>query len=1050
MSSSSPPNTRRRRILNAVTSIKPSKGKKPNTFFQPIQDPSDQYQIQVTRDGSMITAVPISKDSLRSSPILYSDACDSSDSPSQNKKNVVRKQSFSKQSLLEARGKQRSKLKSQGGSTNVISSNFGNDVPFKPVKSKSHLQKQKRTGVRWDLTQVNDEQRKSDTNKFNTQTKDDDSLSSFPMLSPNHKFEEDVAAAASSRGVTNKVRATGVENGNSPKSRQTPSQTTVDRKGQILTAHPKSPTSPASPSDTTTSSNSFQNLMQQRIAEIQSEQFKLKQSITEKEMIERTLVSAIDDNLEKNRKRISDLDNELQEIQWHLSLNPKNGQGGKVRKATQRSNVVSPSESVGDPSISMIDSVNDSIISARDMKRNNMEKTVSVTGLDPPARPSPSPPKISSHKKQDPMGPRLSAVLRGDEVPAVYGFNNVQGQKKHLSDIPIRPIRPLPRNVGNMQRTRQQHLVSQQQKAKQQQQQQNIPQTANQKPSINQLTSRRIKSILNAGSRRGIKKNVQFNLPDEHEKESEELKFVNGSPTDDSFMLSQARERNASMNGHFKQGLGGGNNPNYHRTNVLSPPSNGQDEIRFPMEVDQVDDQSWQGSLYDIDTFDQTSGNLISSEHYDNFQWRDADHHVISAKHYSVENHHNLDDSKGHTASAFEQYSRNGGVSSDSVETDPDLGFIHAVAAVVIQTAVRRLLAEIRAMERLYAVQVIQTAICQWMARQTDPNLQTYRVVRKGVSYMPSPVRVHPTKMKRVMFQDVEQSQLYHGEATNIQRCYRGWWSREGIGVDHFAAVQIQRVFRGWWQREALEVDKYCAVEIQRVIRGYLGRMSYIYDLYCVIVAQSMARRYLAFYESAIRLANVLYIQAIYRGYRVRSELMRYVLQGQEVAATMIQAQFRAYDAEMNYVNTLADILIVQSVARRWLTLRKLKQGNLQRSSYNGTRRQQQSVRNNGSISRAIKNLKQYPDSRQHHVQQNGSSSQWQSYQTYRSQTQKSTNRPPIRHENKIARSNHRLQTVVHHPDSSYTVNRGGSDEWYDGNKSEASEMLTNWKRRNA
>lgn len=982
----------------------------------------------------MITAVPISKDSLRSSPILYSDACSSDDSPPHNQKNVARQQSFSKQSRLEVRGKQRSRLKSRDDS----------DVPFKPVKSKSNLQKQKKPSVHWDLTKVNnDEQKKSDTDLFKTQTKDDDSFSSFPLLSPTHKFEDDRAAA--SRGVTNSVRAT--QNGKSPQTRQAPSQTTVQRKGQTPTDHPKSPVSPSSPSDTTTSSNSFQNLMQQRIVEIQSEQFKLKQSISEKEMIERTLVSAIDDNLEKNRKKMNDLDNELHEIRWHLSLNPKNGRGGKSgRKATLRSSVVSPSESVGDPSVTMEDSVNDSIISARDMKRKNMENTVSVTGLDPPAQPSPSPPKISSHKKQDPMGPRLSAVLRGDEVPAVYGFNNVQGQKKQLNNMPIRPIRPLPRNIGNMQRTRQQHLIPHRHKAKQQQQQK-MPQAATQKPSIDQLTSKRIKSILNAGSRRGIKKNVQFNLPDDHEKESEELKFVNGSPTDDSYMLSLAREGHSSMSGHFEQGRN--NNPNYHRAkNILYPPRSKQDEVRSPTEVDQVDDQSWQGSLYDVDTFDQTTGNLVSSEHYDNLQWRDADHHVISAKHYSVENYHNLHDSQSHTASAFKQYSRNGGVSSDSVETDPDLGFIHAVAAVVIQTAVRRLLAEIRAMERLYAVQVIQTAICQWMARQTDPNMQTYRVVRKGVSYMPSPVRVHPTRMKRVMFQDDEQSRLYHGEATNIQRCYRGWWSREGFGIDHFAAVHIQRVFRGWWQREALEVDRYCAVEIQRVIRGYQGRMTYIYDLYCVIVAQSMARRYLAFYESAIRLANVLYIQAIYRGFRVRSELMRYVLQGQEIAATMIQAQYRAYDAEMNYVNTLADILIVQSVARRWLILQKLNQGSLQCSSYNGARRQQHAARNDTSVSRAIKNLKQYPRSRQQHVQQNGSSSQWQSYQTNHTQPQRSTNRP-IRQENNIPRSEHSLRTVIRHPDS-YTVNRGGSDEWYDGNKSEASEMLTNWKRRNA
>ena len=92
-----------------------------------------------------------------------------------------------------------------------------------------------------------------------------------------------------------------------------------------------------------------------------------------------------------------------------------------------------------------------------------------------------------------------------------------------------------------------------------------------------------------------------------------------------------------------------------------------------------------------------------------------------------------------------------------------------------------------------------------------------------------------------------------------------------------------------------------------------------------------MARRYLAFYTSAVRLANILYIQAIYRGYRVRAELRHYVTAGQEVAATFIQSQWRSYDAQMNYINTLADILIVQSVARRWLVLRKLGRRRLEK-----------------------------------------------------------------------------------------------------------------------
>lgn len=1017
-------------------------------FFNTAQDPSDQYQIQVTKDGSMITAVPIaavekSSHNLRSSPILFSDARALSDGPVVSQQ-IVSKKQWSRQGLLEARGKQRVKLKNR--SDGYKKSNSSMSIPFKPVNKSSsssggQRKEKRREKVRWDLTQLNSEERKQPhslkAGQLFSEKRDDESFSSFPILSPTHKFDDSGSS----------MRQTGREPAVKPQS--------VAQNGHVAMHKPKSsgnePTQSKAQSSNLNPSNTFQSLLQQRIAEIQQEKAQLLQSISKKEMIERTLISAIDENVIKNRKRIDTLNQELEEIQWHLSLSPKDGErkmlngssavaaaaaaaaaaGAKQSNtaSTPRGNI-SPTQSVGDPSLTMIDSATGSILSARDEKRMLMKKSPIVTGLDPPARPSPVHP---AKKQVDPTGPRISNLLHGDELP--LGFHDLS-----LQQMPIRPIRPVPKHLGNVQRGRQSGVRPQQNAsvyARQQQQQR--ASTLQRRPN-NPLPSRsRIRSAFrNTANKRGLKKNVHFNLPDE---ESVELKFVkNDSPSVDDFNVPL---QHAPL-GNFAPGTNNGNHSNY------------DDEIRSPSQVDQVDDQSWQGSQYDVDTYDEATGALISSEHYDTFQWRDNNHHIVNSEHYSSENHHHAYGTEPQSSSAFKQYHRNSGVSSNSVESDPDLSFIHAVAAVVIQTAVRRYLAEIRAMERLYAVQVIQTTICQWMARQTDPNLHAYRVVRKEVSHMPSPVRpATPTKMKRVVFLD-QQSEVYHCNAINIQRCWRGWWAREGIEVDHYAAGQIQRVFRGWWQREALEVDRYCAIEIQRVIRGYLGRMSYIYDLYCVIVAQSVARRYLAFYESAIRLANVLYIQAIYRGYRVRSQLMRYVLQGQEVAATMIQSQYRSYDAQMNFINTLADILICQSVARRWLTLRKLKPVKLQYSYHHGIRRQQQvayNIHNNSSVSRAIQNLQHYPVPRQHLMEQNGSTPTWRNSPMHPSPSRSPSNRPPRQQESNIRPDNHRPEYPTHRehqPDGFDTFNRGGSEEWYDGNKSEASEMLTNWKRRSS
>ena len=976
----------------------------------------------------MITAVPIDKKyGLRSSPILFSDARAMADG---SLTKSVKKQGWSRQGLLEARGKQRSKLKNRSDYTKT-SSGLTKAIPFKPVNSKlsgqSHRKEsnRRRQQLRWDLAQVDsDEQRPvSGRNPLKVQTqlsdkRDDESFSNFPILSPTHKFDED--DAGDSRDIRFN-KSTTLQNVNATTSKPLVNTTVAQSPSANLKRT-------VSPSNTTNSTHSFQNLLQQRMQEIQSEQSQLLQSISKKEMIERTLISAIDENLGKNRKRMEELNKELEEIKFHLSWKGQSnivlkGNATTQVKSVERGTMPSSTESVGDPSLTMIESTNSSLLSTRDTKRKIMERNVTMTGLDPPARPSPTP-----LQRRDASGPKISAVLRGDEVPEAYDYRHMDGQVPKR--MPIRPIRPLPKHLGVKTRQRQPHSqpigpISQQ--------------TA--RRPHNPPTSRTIRSsLLKKANRRGFKKNVHFNLPPQSEdQESAELKFVNDSPSVDDFDVAQ------DMNGHSYLDVNDAQNQNHFAAPMFQP-FDDREEIRSPAEVYNVDDQSWQGSQYDIETFDDVTGKLLSSEHYDSFHWRDNEHHVVRSEHYSTVNHN-----EPLPASAFKRYNRNGGVSSDSVETDPDLGFIHAVAAVVIQTAVRRYLAEIRAMERLYAVQVIQSTICQWMVRQTDPNLRDYRVVRKGVSHMPSPVRAVPTKNRRVMFQD-EQNAFYHNEAINIQRCWRGWWAREGIEVDHYAASQIQRIFRGWWQREALEVDRYCAIEIQRVIRGYLGRMSYIYDLYCVIVAQSVARRYLAFYESAIRLANVLYIQAIFRGYKVRSELMRYVQQGQEVAATMIQAQYRSYDAQMNFINKLADILIVQSVARRWLTLRKLKHVKLQYSYHYGVRRQQQvayNIHNNSSVSRAIQNLQHYPVSRQHHGQVNGSSPRWHSSQAHHSQSRIPSNRPPRWNEPPSPRAEYPPpRPTDHNPDGFDTFNRGGSEEWYDGNKSEASEMLTNWKRR--
>lgn len=1074
------------------------------TGFRPIDPTAEHgYRIDVAKDGSMITAVPIDEQPgvvggggsknlfkspqrpLRTSPVMFTQPRASPNGSTTT---------WSTQGLLDARGKQRHKMKRMrpgaASKTNTTAtataptrptktisdndSSFPND-PFNNVlvhtardklkqakgflaftggtnnNNNSNTQQQqqrigelknpptqppaspnsrpRKTKVRWDLSpkrqylqqpmqQPQSQSPEIQVTKSNSgNLMDDMSFSSFPMLSPTHKFDDGNSSPREEENNSDNVKVTTVVNKNittkkkANRSHHHDANNINSKNGQIIEG-----------------TNSFEDILQQRMIEIQLQQRVLAGKISKKDVIKGTLITAIDSNLERNRKQMLTLENELTEIQWHLKMDSKKKHQNNVQQNRNTKNNVlqnrndgaraaprlarNPSGAydmesvdVGDPSIT---ADTDSVIAALYRKDNKAR-------LDPPARPNPPTSTTLENKEllhpiyrretKEPDGPRLSAVLRGDEqqylgfgdekepdghrISAVLrgdehlGFveanernvvrENNNGRTAPPKSAPIRPIpskeRP-PLQYHQYEQPRQHYHPWQKRRF--------LPPPQSQKQG----------------------KFVNFNLPGT---DSDELKFESTNSTEDSPSTDFV---DAALNG------------------------DGND-----------DDISWKGEHFDVDAYDEETGSFISSEHHDMYQWRDEDHRVMVSEHYSreshhIDHHHEVTDGKQIPVVASsnkhnKNYNGNNrGVSSDSVETDPDLGFIHAVAAVVIQTAVRRFLAEIAIEERLYAVNVIQTAICNWMAHKRNPyyhnsgdevyhddqnsNRIFHDEQQQHCSYSKAPTP--PQRIKRVMFED-DYNEFRDFAATEIQRCFRGWGARDGLEVDHYAATTIQRIFRGWWAMEGIDVDRYCAIEIQRIVRGYLARMTYIYDLYCIIVAQSVARRYLSFYTSAVRLANILYIQAIYRGYRVRAELRRYVRNGQEVAATFIQSQWRSYDAQMNYINNLADILIVQSVARRWLTLRKM------RKRY-GFRPKQDTKMGYGQSGSNYNQNNAAP------IQQRNTHATWQQHRL------NIVSKPPSpkRHSEGFP--------DVFHRDSV------GAEDWYDGNKSETSDMLRGWKGR--
>lgn len=214
--------------------------------------------------------------------------------------------------------------------------------------------------------------------------------------------------------------------------------------------------------------------------------------------------------------------------------------------------------------------------------------------------------------------------------------------------------------------------------------------------------------------------------------------------------------------------------------------------------------------------------------------------------------------------------------------------FLRIVAAIVIQTEVRRYLSQLKAMTRMWAVYTIQRNYCIYKRKQNQ------------IRYI------------------VETS------AIKIQACFRAWIIRDNLIVDHYCATRIQRQVRVFLARRRLyyfleNVHKHrSAIQIQACFRGYWFRKSTIENL-CAMSIQACWRGYHARYWWEMNKIAALIIQTWTRGFLVQKQFHR-----MKVAAIKIQSCWKSYDCAMNFMHSMADILIVQSIIRRWLAKRKV------------------------------------------------------------------------------------------------------------------------------
>jgi len=135
------------------------------------------------------------------------------------------------------------------------------------------------------------------------------------------------------------------------------------------------------------------------------------------------------------------------------------------------------------------------------------------------------------------------------------------------------------------------------------------------------------------------------------------------------------------------------------------------------------------------------------------------------------------------------------------------------------------------------------------------------------------------------------------------------------------AAVVIQAFFRGHWSRLWLKIDIYCAIIIQKYARRFVALREKQGDLCKIVRVQSVVRQFIAIDKASLRLYSIVLIEARCRGYIVRKNLSEGFTNLQE-KATLIQKMWRAYTQQYQFQVVIVDIIIAQSVIRCYLAKR--------------------------------------------------------------------------------------------------------------------------------
>ena len=171
-------------------------------------------------------------------------------------------------------------------------------------------------------------------------------------------------------------------------------------------------------------------------------------------------------------------------------------------------------------------------------------------------------------------------------------------------------------------------------------------------------------------------------------------------------------------------------------------------------------------------------------------------------------------------------------------------------------------------------------------------------------------------RIRRYLAQQAAVDRLW--AIIELQSYFRRWKCEAFLLAHTYSATKLQAAFRGWQDRDMLETTHYCATQIQKIARSFLVSISAFDSLYRVILVQAAARGLIAKNRYQRVRGKIIQIQKCFRGFQGRLDVAMF-----HVAATIIQSMGRGYLARLQYQFALVDIIVTQSVARRWLTVQQ-------------------------------------------------------------------------------------------------------------------------------